>query len=94
MHNTPTSDINSIVFVHGLGGHLLDTWTKEGICWPKSLLPKESALSNARILGFGYDSGHASLNSLFKHSIGLLNGLCRQRDDYVGLRSVSSLIET
>jgi len=76
-----------IVFVHGLRGHRLNTWTKEGICWPKDLLPNERALSNVRILSFGYDSrvvdfgGHASLISLFKHSITLLNGLCSERDD-------------
>jgi hypothetical protein len=68
-----------------------DTWTKQGICWPKDLLPKEPALLNVRILSFGYDSrvvvfgGQVGLNSLFKHSISLLNGLCRERDDTVGL---------
>ena len=81
----------SIIFVHGLRGHRLNTWTKQGICWPKDLLAKEPALSNVRILSFGYDSrivvlgGQASLNSLFKHSMGLLNGLCRERVDTVGL---------
>ena len=81
----------SIIFVHGLRGHRLNTWTKQGICWPKDLLAKEPGLSNVRILSFGYDSrifvlgGQASLNSLFKHSIGLLNGLCRERDDTVSL---------
>ena len=95
----PTSSILSIVFVHGLRGHRLDTWKKDGICWPKDLLPKERALSNVRILSFGYDSrvvdlgGQASLNSLFKFSISFLNGLCRERDDAVGLVSVSSLME-
>ena len=57
---------------------------------------------NVRILSFGYDSrivdfgGHASLNSLFNHSISLLNGLCceRERVDAVGFALVSSLLET
>ena len=90
--------ITSIIFVHGLRGHRLDTWTKQGICWPKDLLPQEPALSNVRILSFGYDSrvvdfgGHVSQNSSFKHSISLLSGLCRERDDTVGL--VSALFET
>ena len=81
----------SIIFVHGLRGHRLNTWTKQGICWPQDLLAKEPALSNVRILSFGYDSrvvvfgGQVGLNSLFKHSISLLNGLCRERDDTVGL---------
>ena len=75
----------SIVFVHGLRGHRVETWTKDGICWPKDLLSKEEALSHTRILAFGYDAnivnvgGHASLNSLFKHSINLLNDLSRER---------------
>ena len=81
-HLTPIS----IVFIHGLQGHRRDTWTTQGICWPKDWLVKEPALSNVRILSFGYDSrGHASLNSLFKPSISFLNGLCRERDDTVSL---------
>ena len=90
----------SIVFVHGLEGHRLTTWTKQGICWPKDLLPKEPALSNVHILSFGYDSGfvdfkgHASFDSLFSHSIGLLNDLCCERVDAVGSVLVSSLLET
>jgi hypothetical protein len=76
---------HSIVFVHGLRGHRVETWTKDGICWPKDLLSKEDALSHTRVLAFGYDAnifnvgGHASLNSLFKHSINLLNDLSRER---------------
>lgn len=76
---------SSIVFVHGLRGHRTKTWTKDGICWPKELLSKEQALSHVRVLAFGYDAnvvklgGRVSLNSLFEHSISLLNGLSRQR---------------
>ena len=75
----------SIVFVHGLRGHNRNTWTKDDVCWPKDLLPKEKALSHTRVLTFGYDAnivnhmGHASLNTLFEHSIGLLNELARER---------------
>ena len=85
----------SIVFVHGLRGHRVHTWTKDGICWPKDLLPREPALSNVRILSFGYDSKvvdfgrHASLQDLFKHSISLLNDLCPKRVDDVGFVSSS-----
>jgi hypothetical protein len=68
-----------------LRGHRRKSWTKDGICWPEDLLPKEEALSNIRILTFGYDAqvvnfkGRASLNSLFEHSINLLNELSRER---------------
>jgi hypothetical protein len=55
------------------------------VCWPRDLLSKEEALSHTRVLAFGYDAnvvnvgGHASLNSLFQHSINLLNDLSRER---------------
>jgi hypothetical protein len=73
------------VFVHGLCGHRKNTWAKDGVCWPEELLPKEPALSRVRILTFGYDAnvvgpmGRASLNSLFEHSLSLLNELSRER---------------
>jgi hypothetical protein len=82
----PLSDYRcSIVFVHGLRGHRRDTWTKDGVCWPKELLSKEEALSHTRVLAFGYDAnivsfnGSTSLNTLFEHSINLLNALTRER---------------
>jgi hypothetical protein len=73
------------MFVHGLRGHRTKTWTKDNVCWPKDLLSNEEALSHTRVLAFGYDAnivnvgGHASLNSLFEHSINLLNDLSRER---------------
>jgi protein SERAC1 len=82
----------SIVFIHGLRGHRRNTWTKDGVYWPQELLSKEVALSHIRVLAFGYDAnvanvmGRASLNSLFEHSINLLNGLSRERrQDVVSL---------
>lgn len=77
--------MGSIVFVHGLGGHRMKTWTKDGVYWPHDLLSQEEALSHTRVLAFGYDAnifdpkGSASLNSLFEHSINLLNELARER---------------
>jgi hypothetical protein len=55
------------------------------VCWPRDLLSNEAGLSHTRVLTFGYDvnivnvGGHASLNSLFKHSINLLNDLSQER---------------
>jgi hypothetical protein len=75
----------SIVFVHGFRGHRTETWSKGNICWPRDLLPNEGALSNTRILSFGYDStvvgpsGHTRLDNLFDHSVSLINGLCQNR---------------
>ena len=76
---------SSVVFVHGLCGHRTETWTKDDICWPKELLSKEESLSHIRVLAFGYDAnvvslvGRASMNSVFEHSINLLNELSRER---------------
>jgi hypothetical protein len=79
------------VFVHGLCGHPRETWTKDNVCWPEDLLSKEESLSHTRSLTFGYDAnldGTASLNSLFDHSIDLLNELSRERKDAVSLMNV------
>ena len=44
-----------IVAVHGLGGHLCDTWTHDnGIMWLRDLLPQD--VPNARVMTWGYDS--------------------------------------
>lgn len=44
-----------IVFIHGLNGHYMRTWThQKGTCWPKDLLPQ--ALPAARIFSYGYPS--------------------------------------
>ena len=44
-----------IVFVHGLNGDVLRTWTHDnGTCWPKYLLP--DSIPHARIFSYGYDS--------------------------------------
>jgi len=77
--------ISSIVFVHGLLGHRTETWTKDGVCWPRDLLSTEETLSHIRVLTFGYNAnvvnlnGPASLNSVLEHSISLLSELARER---------------
>ncbi|WZH49502.1 putative ribonuclease p mrp protein [Fusarium acuminatum] len=49
-----TDPIVDIVFLHGLRGHMEQTWTKENVLWPSTLLPKD--IPEARIFLFGYDS--------------------------------------
>ncbi|KAI1764697.1 hypothetical protein GGR53DRAFT_520137 [Hypoxylon sp. FL1150] len=44
-----------IVFLHGLRGDMHGTWTKDGVIWPKDLLPKD--VPESRIFLFGFDSG-------------------------------------
>lgn len=54
---TPEAKVD-IVFIHGLGGDRVRTWTWEGsdrvLFWPKDLLPQ--ACPAARILSFGYNA--------------------------------------
>ena len=34
---------------------MTETWTKDGVLWPRDLLPKD--IPNSRVFLFGYDSG-------------------------------------
>lgn len=48
-----TALVASIIAVHGLNGHRIDTWTfKEKVCWLKELLPPEIPM--AAIFSYGY----------------------------------------
>jgi protein SERAC1 len=60
----------SVVFVHGLGGHRVRTWTSEPTkqtprptFWPLELLPLKCR--TARILSFGYDASFAHFYPLY-----------------------------
>ena len=53
------SDLDvDVVFVHGLNGHPLQTWTSEKrkVFWPAQLLPLIIEQQRARILVYGYDA--------------------------------------
>lgn len=73
-----------IVFVHGLCGDLLNTWTSSRTLWPRDLLSKD--FPNARIITWGYDSNvvnffaPSSKNSLFGHANNLLTDVATLRD--------------
>ena len=75
--------VADVVFVHGLGGDPIDTWTEKGICWPRDLLKDD--LDNVRIMSWGYDSGIAHLwkstsqASVFGHAETLLSDLANLR---------------
>ena len=61
-----------IIFVHGLGGSSVSTWTKDGdeqTFWPKRFLPLETGLSQSRILSFGYPACFLSRNASKQVSI-------------------------
>ncbi|KAI0846574.1 hypothetical protein F5Y00DRAFT_271878 [Daldinia vernicosa] len=80
----PDSGID-LVFVHGLHGSRLKTWSKDGIFWPRDLLQDD--LKNARVITWGYDAdiakafSYASKESLFGHANTLLADLADLRRD-------------
>ena len=79
----------SLVFVHGLGGHWYNTWSKNGVFWPRDLLSKN--IQNVWIIVFGYDSdvvkifGRVSRNHIRDHARTLVADLwrCRKKGDEV-----------
>lgn len=78
-----------LVFVHGLRGSPLKTWSHGDIFWPQHLLMDD--LKNARVITWGYDASiinafkPASKESLFGHAETLLNDLARLRRGVVHL---------
>ena len=58
-----SADDHSIVFLHGLTGGRLTTFTHgNGKCWPRDFLPQ--VLPNARIMSYGYDANVVSLGAM------------------------------
>jgi hypothetical protein len=83
----PANSCASIVFIHGLTGGQISTWTAEGsdAPWPKVLLSED--VPDARISAFGYDAdvvklfGQAGSNKIRQHAINLLAGVADMRFD-------------
>jgi hypothetical protein len=72
---------NSIVAVHGLGGHRYTTWKSGNTMWLQDLLP--SKLPRARIMTFGYNADVVNNFSTFgirDHARKLLSLLRNKRD--------------
>ncbi|KAI9772504.1 MAG: hypothetical protein M1840_000709 [Geoglossum simile] len=82
---SPKEPIADIVFVHGLTGGQVSTWTAEraNASWPKLLLSED--IPEARISAFGYDAdvvkflGQAGQHKIRQHAINLLAGLADMR---------------
>ncbi|KAF6229944.1 hypothetical protein HO133_004281 [Letharia lupina] len=72
-----------LVFVHGLRGDPIETWSKGSVCWPRDLLKED--IDRVRIMSWAYDSGvahflkSASQVSIFGHGESLLSDLAEQR---------------
>jgi len=90
----PSSGVD-LVFVHGLRGSRLRTWSRGDIFWPRDLLSKD--LKNIRVITWGYDASiakafsYASKESLFGHAGTLLNDLARLRRGIVCLTPRNTL---
>ncbi|KAK8133349.1 hypothetical protein PG984_005361 [Apiospora sp. TS-2023a] len=71
-----------IVFVHGLGGGSEHTWSKNGVLWPRDLLPKQAPFRKTSVHIFGYDSNFKKSSTLNIHdfSKSLLNNLLNNPD--------------
>lgn len=78
----PTSGTD-LVFVHGLRGSRLKTWSSGDVFWPRDLLKED--MKNVRIITWGYDANianaftFASKESIFGHADTLLSDLARLR---------------
>ncbi|CAG8958691.1 hypothetical protein HYFRA_00011533 [Hymenoscyphus fraxineus] len=77
------SIVADIVFVHGLRGDPIATWSDGKVCWPRDFLRDD--VPNTRIMTWGYDSNIASVtefssaNSIFGHAENLLFDVARRR---------------
>ena len=88
-----------IIFVHGLGGSSISTWTKDGddaTFWPQKFLPSEPEVSRARIMSFGYTAFFLSTSSSRKLNImdfarSLLANLKNRVELGIGQASMSAL---
>ncbi|OCL07944.1 hypothetical protein AOQ84DRAFT_276521, partial [Glonium stellatum] len=75
-----------IVAIHGLGGHMYDTWTdkKTKVLWLRDFLPQSDELKNARIYTFGYDAkivGSRSIATLRHIAQSLNSSLIHEEND-------------
>ena len=84
------------MFVHGLGGQRYDTWSKNGVFWPKDILSRD--VPNVWMITFGYDSGvvrffgRVSQNQIHDHARTLLGDLrsYRKREEEVRYHDISN----
>ncbi|KAH0556941.1 hypothetical protein GP486_005272 [Trichoglossum hirsutum] len=75
--------VADIIFVHGLRGDRINSWSKGNIVWPRDLLP--AVIPNARIMTWGYDSdvmnffSKSGKSSIYAHAWQLLEDINLKR---------------
>jgi hypothetical protein len=82
---TSNADNDSIVAIHGLGGHREWSWRTNNVLWLRDFLPKH--IEQARILTYGYDSRYnttygpkeLSRLTIHDHAVALLGKLALYR---------------
>lgn len=74
LHEPLGPAIADLIFVHGLGGGSLSTWTESQngslnpeLYWPQQWLPQENGFDDVRIHSFGYDSNWTKESTLNIH---------------------------
>lgn len=86
-----------IIFVHGLRGSSIRTWSEGNVCWPRDLLKED--IPNARVITWGYHSGvarlfrYTSLESVYGHAETLLEDISALRQDTVRFGITPSINE-
>lgn len=76
-----------LVFVHGLRGNRISTWSTPEACWPRDFLKDD--IEYARVITWGHDSSvanvtaYASKESVFGHASTLLEDLARLRQGVI-----------
>ena len=69
-----------IVLVHGLGSNPEKTWTaKNGVFWPKDLLPTAIKSATARILVYEYEADLSESSTIHQHAQTLIHRLVMNR---------------
>ncbi|MCJ1401269.1 hypothetical protein MMC11_004481 [Xylographa trunciseda] len=60
--------VADVVLVHGYDGDRLLSWTRDGVCWPRDILPQD--VPNVRVTTWGYDT--SSDATIEEHAAALL----------------------
>lgn len=88
MSQTMLMQQDSIVFVHGLNGDRIATWTNKdnGVCWPADLLPQFLDPIGVRVMTYGYNAnvaaftdGSVSRDKIHHHAETLASSLVANR---------------